>query len=80
MKILKTGFSLIAVNCANCAFDENSISPYFENESFSLKEELFAELIKLHDEDVKVQHIKYKCTGGKLTVKFCHTAEFSTEK
>ncbi len=52
----------------------------FEEKTFPLKEALFSELVKLHDEDVKVQKGIYKCSRGDLTVRFCQTAEFVCDK
>jgi hypothetical protein len=49
---------------------------YFDQAKvFPLKEKLFEDVERLHDEDVKVQHKRYRCTGRKLVIAFCHVAE-----
>jgi hypothetical protein len=69
------GFGLINVKCANCNFNVDSMDYFDQAKVFPLKEKLFEDVERLHDEDVKVQHKRYRCTGRKLVIAFCHVAE-----
>lgn len=70
----QSGFGLINVKCANCTFNVDSMDYEQQEEIFPLKEKLFEEVERLHDEDVKVQHKRYRCTGRKLTIAYCKVA------
>lgn len=78
MKVIKTGFAVVNVECNNCAFNLQSLEPEFEMRTFPIKEQLFQTLIQLHKEGVQIESHWHSCSGSKLTVKFCHTAEVET--
>lgn len=75
MNNYKSGFQLSKVFCANCAFDNHSLTPEDEITLYLLKEDLFESVEKLHDQDVQVQSKKYKCTGRKLLISFAFAVQ-----